>query len=298
LLGVVIDEKFLASKVKQARTLPGKLNSILRLNFCVWTEASAGAMDMARWDACREDPVVPAGAECFGGLDMSTTTDISAFLLLHEDAEGYINAKAWFWCPQEGIEVRSRRDRVPYALWAEQGYITPTPGNVVDYDRVRADIRDIAADHAIREIGYDRWNATQLVSQLMGDGAVMVPVGQGYVTLSGPMKDWLTRIATGKVRHGGNPVLRWMAANLVAEMDPAGNVKPSKARSTERIDGQAAAITAMSRLTAPRESASRPAILDLVAGMAGAAGTFRAEGPDPALGIAAGRPLYAHEVRR
>jgi phage terminase large subunit-like protein len=91
------------------------------------------------------------------------------------------------------------------------------------------------------------------VTQLTGDGAAMVPVGQGYASLSAPFKEWLARIASGRLRHGGNPVLRWMAANLVAEQDPAGNIKPSKARSTERIDGQAAAVTAMSRLVAPHE---------------------------------------------
>ena len=105
----------------------------------------------------------------------------------------------------------------------------------------------------IRELGYDRWNATQLVTGLMDDGATMVPVGQGYASLSAPTKDWLARIAAGKVRHGGNPVLRWMASNLVVTQDPAGNLKPDKAKSTERIDGHAAAITALSRLTAPHE---------------------------------------------
>lgn len=262
LLDVTVTRRYLRGQVQEALDMPAKQALVQRLNFCVWTEASIGAVEMSRWDACAGPPRVEAGDECWGGLDMSTTTDLSAFLLLHEADDGATDVLAWFWCPEEGIALRSRRDRVPYEQWAREGWITPTPGNVVDYDRVREDIRRIADDYRVREIGYDRWNATQLVTQLQSDGAVMVPVGQGYASLSAPFKEWLGRIAAGRIRHGGNPVLRWMAANLVAEQDPAGNIKPSKARSSERIDGQAAAVTALSRLTAPHEpEAAGPGIL-------------------------------------
>lgn len=249
--------------------MPPKAALVQRLNFCVWTEASVGAIEMARWDACGEVPEVPVGAECYAGLDLSTTTDLSAYVVLHEDEDGYLNVLPFFWCPAEGVALRSRRDHVPYALWVQQGYISATEGNVVDYDVIREAIRDLAKRYGVREHGYDRWNATQLVTQLMGDGAPMVPVGQGYASLSAPTKDWLGRIASGKIRHGGNPVLRWMAANLVVEQDPAGNLKPSKSKSTERIDGHAAAITALSRLIAPHETVAEPAILGLLRGIVG-----------------------------
>ena len=242
--------------------MPAKQALVRRLNFCVWTEASVGAVDMTRWDACNEQPDMPTGTACYAGLDLSTTTDLSAYVLIREDDDGFLNVLPFFWCPAEGVALRSRRDHVPYALWVEQGFITATEGNVVDYDVIRLAIRDLSESFDVREHGYDRWNATQLVTQLMGDGAPMVPVGQGYASLSAPTKDWLGRIAAGKVRHGGNPVLRWMAANLVVEQDPAGNLKPSKAKSTERIDGQAAAITALSRLIAPHEETEGPSIYE------------------------------------
>jgi len=253
LLDVTVTRRYLREQVQEARDMPPKAALVQRLNFCVWTEASVGAVEMSRWDACKAPPEIEPGMAVYAGLDLATTTDLTAFLLLHEDEDGYIDVLARFWAPEEGIALRSRRDHVPYALWAEQGLITVTPGNVTDYDRVRADIVALAETYDIRELGYDRWNATQLVTQLIGDGAPMVPVGQGYASLSAPTKEWLGRIASGKVRHGGNPVLRWMAANLVVEQDPAGNLKPSKAKSTERIDGQVAAIMALARLTAPHD---------------------------------------------
>jgi len=263
LLDVTITRRYLREQVQEARDMPAKAALVQRLNFCIWTEASVGAIEMARWDACDDPPRIEPGMAVYGGLDLATTTDLSAFLLLHEDEDGWIDVIARFWAPEEGIALRSRRDRVPYELWARDGFITATPGNVTDYDRVREDIRELADTYDIRELGYDRWNATQLVTQLMGDGANMVPVGQGYASLSAATKEWLGRIAAGKMRHGGNPVLRWMAANLVVEQDPAGNLKPSKSKSTERIDGQAAGITALSRLTAPHEPvAGTPGILD------------------------------------
>jgi phage terminase large subunit-like protein len=253
LLGVTVTPRYLREQVQEALDMPAKQALVQRLNFCVWTEASVGAIEMSRWDAeaCMAEPRIDPGDEVYGGLDLAATMDISAFVLLREDEDGWIDVLARFWVPEEGIALRSRRDHVPYEQWAREGWITATPGNVTDYDRIREDIRELAETYAIREIGYDRWNATQLVTQLGSDGATMVPVGQGYASMSAPTKEWLARIASGRVRHGGNPVLRWMAANLVVEQDPAGNLKPSKAKSTERIDGQAAAITALSRLTAP-----------------------------------------------
>ncbi len=269
LLGVTVTRRYLREQVQEAQDMPAKQSLVRRLNFCEWTEASVGAIEMARWDACAGPPRTEPGDEVWGGLDMSATTDLSALVLLHEGDDGAIDVLARFWCPEEGIALRSRRDRVPYDVWAREGWITPTPGNVVDYDRVREDIRELAGAYDLRELGYDRWNATQLVTQLQSDGARMVPVGQGYASLSAPMKEWLGRIASGRVRHGGHPVLRWMAANLVAEQDPAGNVKPSKARSTERIDGMSAAVTALSRLTAPHDApAAEPGILAYYLGLA------------------------------
>jgi phage terminase large subunit-like protein len=293
LLDVAVTRRYLREQVQEARDMPPKAALVQRLNFCVWTEASVGAIEMSKWDACGEQPEVSAGAECYAGLDLSMTTDLSAYVLLHEDEDGYLNVLPFFWCPAEGVTLRSRRDHVPYALWVQQGYITATEGNIVDYDVIRGAIRDLAKRYGVREHGYDRWNATQLVTQLMGDGAPMVPVGQGYFSLSAATKEWLGRIVAGKVRHGGNPVLRWMAANLVVEQDAAGNLKPSKAKSTERIDGQAAAITALARLIVPHEIVREPAILGLLRGIAG---PIPERSPEVVPVAAFRRLLGSHEV--
>jgi phage terminase large subunit-like protein len=191
------------------------------------------------------------GTRIDAALDLATTTDLTALVLLHEGRDGNVNVIARFWAPEEGIAVRSRRDHVPYDVWARQGWITATPGNITDYDRVREDIRDLAELYDIREIAYDRWNATQLVTQLMSDGARCVPIGQGYASMTAPTKEWLADVTAGRIRHGGNPVLRWMASNLVVEQDAAGNMKPAKDKSSERIDGQVAAIMAKARMSLP-----------------------------------------------
>jgi phage terminase large subunit-like protein len=118
---------------------------------------------------------------------------------------------------------------------------------VCDYDVIREFVRELADEFDIREIAFDRWGATQLVTQLQGDGATCVPIGQGFASLSAPTKELEKLILSGQVRHGGHPVLRWMAGNVAVEQDPAGNVKPSKKKSTERIDGVVALVMALDR---------------------------------------------------
>ena len=251
LLGVTVTLRYLREQVQEALDMPAKQALVRRLNFCEWTEASVGAVEMSRWDACAAEAMVPPGAVVTAGLDLASTTDLTAFLMLHEAPDGFTDVLARFWAPEEGIAIRSRRDHVPYDVWVREGWITATPGNVTDYDRVREDIRALAELYDIREIAYDRWNATQLVTQLMSDGARCIPIGQGFATMTAPTKEWLSDIAAGRLRHGGNPVLRWMASNLVVEQDAAGNMKPAKDKSTERIDGHVAAIMARARMLVP-----------------------------------------------
>jgi phage terminase large subunit-like protein len=136
---------------------------------------------------------------------------------------------------------------MPYDVWARGGFLILTPGNVIDYDFIRKQINDLAERFQIAELGYDPWNATQLATQLQGDGLTVVPVRQGFASLNAPSKE-LEKLVVGKlIRHGGNPVARWCASNVAAAMDPAGNIKPDKARSTEKIDAIVALIIALSR---------------------------------------------------
>lgn len=189
------------------------------------------------------------GRECYAGLDLSSTSDITAFVLvfppLHED-DKYI-VVPHFWLPRETLDLRVRRDHVPYDVWERMGLFHITEGNVVDYNFVRKTINGLHEIYNIKEIAADRWNATQLITDLQGDGFTVVPMGMGFKDMSPPMKELYKLLLGGMFIHGGNPVLRWMAGNVVAEIDAAENIKPSKKKSTEKIDGIVAWIMALDR---------------------------------------------------
>lgn len=192
------------------------------------------------------------GRECFAGLDLSTTTDITA-LVLAFPIDGKVHLLPFFWVPAEGIYKRAKRDRVPYDAWAKSGHIEATDGNVIDYEVISARINALSEVYQIKEIAIDRWNATQLATQLTGDGFSIVAFGQGYASMSGPTKE-LEKLVLGKeLNHGKNPVLRWMASNVSIEQDAAGNIKASKSKSTERIDGIVASVMALGRVIANQE---------------------------------------------
>jgi phage terminase large subunit-like protein len=235
---------------KRAMEVPGQQNAFRRLYLCQWTEQASRWLPMDAWDACDAAPNVARGDSCFAGLDLASTSDITALVLWFPRKDGTVDLVPYFWVPEEGIIERSRRNGVPYDQWARDGYIMTTPGNVTDYEAIRAFIRDeIAPIYDVREIAYDRWNATQLITQLGEDGATCVPVGQGYASMSAPAKQFEALVLSGKIRHGGHPVLRWMASNVSVEQDAAGNIKPSKAKSTDKIDGIVAAVMACNRAT-------------------------------------------------
>jgi phage terminase large subunit-like protein len=182
----------------------------------------------------------------FLGLDLSTTTDLSALVCLLPEGDGY-QVKAEFWCPADHIAERSRRDRVPYALWVDQGYLHATPGNVIDYSAIEARLHQVMAEYEVVEIGVDPWNARQLVAKLQGDGLPAVEVPQTMANLTSASKALETLILSGKLHHDGHPILRWNVSNAVADVDGNGNTKASKKRSVERIDGVSALCTALAR---------------------------------------------------
>ena len=189
------------------------------------------------------------GRDCYAGLDLSSTSDITAFVMVfppESEGDNYI-VLPHFWLPRETLKLRVRRDHVPYDVWEKQGLFHITEGNVVDYNFVRKTINELAAEYHICEIGVDRWNATQLITDLDGDGFTMVPIGMGFKDMSPGMKELYKLLLEGKITHGGNPILRWMAGNVVAEIDAAENIKPSKKKATEKIDGIVALIMGLDR---------------------------------------------------
>lgn len=249
-LGVSVEEEFLAAECAKAKEIPAYENTFKRMYLNIQTEQDVRAMPMEQWDKCGQAPIDPdslKGRECYLGLDLANTTDIAAAVLLFPDGEGGYEVLPYFWVPQEGARLRERRDRVPYELWIKQGLIEATEGNSIDYDIIRKRINELSERHDIKEVAADRWNATQIITQLTGDGLKVLGFGQGYRDMTAPTKELFRLVADGKLHHGGNPVLRWMASNLATEEDAAGNLKPSKKKSTEKIDGLVAIIMALGR---------------------------------------------------
>lgn len=256
-LGVSVKEEYFAAECEKAAQLPSYENTFKRLLLNIWTEQDTRWLPMHEWDACADELPDLACRACFAGLDLSTTTDITA-LVLAFPVGSKVHLLPFFWVPREGIHKRARRDRVPYDVWQREGWIEATDGSVIDYEVIRAKINELGTKYQIKEIAIDRWNATQLATQLTGDGFEMVGFGQGFASMSSPAKELERRILGREISHGGNPVLRWMASNVSVTQDPAGNVKPDKAKSTERIDGIVASLMALGRaMEAQEEKASR-----------------------------------------
>jgi phage terminase large subunit-like protein len=188
------------------------------------------------------------GRRCYVGMDLSSTKDLTALVAVFPDDDCF-DVLAQFFVPKDNIRERSTRDRVPYDQWAREGFLTPTPGNVVDYEAVRQALKDWGAEFQIREIAFDPWNATDLVTRLQEqDGFTCVPMRQGFASLSAPTKSLEKAVLSKTLRHDGHPVLRWCVSNVSVETDPAGNLKVSKKVSTERIDGVAALVMAIDRM--------------------------------------------------
>ncbi len=247
-LGVSVKREYLAREAGRAREVPAYENTFKRLHLNLWTEQATRWLAMERWDACAGEADADAlrGQRCFAGLDLSSTTDLSA-LALFFPAGGEV--LLFYWMPEEKLRERSRRDRVPYGLWASQGLLEATPGNVVDYAWIRSRLNALAEEHEIAEVAYDPWGATKLVTELGDDGFTMVPFRQGFASMSPACKELETLVLGGQLRHGGNPLLRWNAANVAVRQDAAGNLKPDKAKSTDRIDGIVALLMAVDRAT-------------------------------------------------
>jgi len=197
------------------------------------------------------------GRRCYVGMDLSSTKDLTALVAVFPDGDGGYDVLSQFFVPKLNIQERATRDRVKYPEWKHLGFLVATPGNVVDYEVVRQTLKDWAAEFQLREIAFDPWNATDLVTRLTeSDGFTCVPMRQGFNSLSAPTKALEKLILAKQIRHDGHPVLRWCVSNVVVEMDAAGNLKPSKAKSTERIDGVVALVMAIDR--AEHNAASKP----------------------------------------
>jgi phage terminase large subunit-like protein len=239
----------LRSACARAQEIPAQENAFRRLYLNQWTEQDARWIAMDAWLACQAsiDGAELLGRKCYVGLDLSTTTDLTAAVAVFPDESGPgCSVLAQFFCPQERIQTRVVRDRVPYDEWARRGFLLATPGPTIDYELVRAHLLDWQQRFEVRMVAYDPWNAVDLVSRLEKiDGFTCVKMRQGKATLSAPSKALEKAILEKTIRHDGHPILKWNIGNASIDMDNAGNIQPSKAKSTERIDGVYALVMAL-----------------------------------------------------
>lgn len=250
-LGVFRGLDEMREKAAKAAQLPAAQNSFRRLYLNQWTASESRWLDMGAWDrsAGHVDAEELRGRTCYGGLDLSATTDLTAFVLAFPPRRSDPGFKflAHFFMPSDGIEDREKTDRVPYRLWAEQGYITLTQGATVDYDAVVEYIEQQGALYSIEEIALDPWGAYDLKNKLVKADKTVFEVRQNFANMSAPSKELERLILDCKFEHGGNPVLRWNADNVVTIEDENNNIRPSKKRSLQRIDGITASILALDR---------------------------------------------------
>ena len=236
---------------RKAQETPADENQFRQLRLNQWVKQSVRWMPMDKWDECGGvvDPYALEGRACYAGLDLSSTSDLTALVLVFpptSEDEPYI-ALPFFWLPEETLSLRVRRDHVPYDQWARRGFIQTTEGNVVHYGFIERFICELGERYDIREIAHDRWNATMMVQTLEDDGFTMVPFGQGFKDMSPPTKELMRIVLEHKLCHGGHPVLRWNMDNAYVRTDPAGNLKLDKEKSTEKVDGAVALVMALDR---------------------------------------------------
>lgn len=246
MLGITITEDYLIRQVENAKNIPAELNTVLRLNFCVWTQAQTRFLDMQKWQACAV--TVPdaelVGARCYGGLDLGQSDDLCAFVRVWELEDGRVAVKCRFWLPESAREKFPHR---PYQQWADEGLLVFTEGNTTDYDLVEREVSELCLESGVIECAYDKRFASQMALHLEGDGITMVDTPQGY-----QLNEALRRLSdlnvNEKLCHEGNQVLWWMASNAVVRHGMRGEIRLDKEKSSEKIDGIAALSMGISRM--------------------------------------------------
>ncbi|WP_294006934.1 terminase TerL endonuclease subunit [Sphingomonas sp.] len=245
-IGTFVSAEQLADEAERAQRMPTFQPAFLNLHCNMRVDAEPKAINPTEWAACG-DPVdreALRGRPCYGGLDLASVRDLAALVLYFPEDGGAV--LPYFWCPKAGIALKEETDRVPYRTWAQQGHIEATPGAAIDKRYIGRQLAQIVSEFDVNGIAFDRFGFKDLEVILDGEG-VQLPLvewGQGYLSMGPAVSAFETAMLAGELRHGMHPVLRWNASNLILDTDPAGNRKPNKARSIDRIDGLAALIMA------------------------------------------------------
>ncbi|TXH18715.1 MAG: terminase large subunit [Mycobacterium sp.] len=274
--GVSPTKRYMVEAAEKAKDSPAELARFLRLHLGIRTKQETRYLEVEDWDtnASIVDLSRLAGRQCFGGLDLGATSDLTALVWVFPSTDGAFDIVARHWAPEDSVAYLDERTAGAASGWVKQGWLTTTPGNVTDYDFIEAQINRDLDQFLGQEIAYDRWHASQLINNLISEGAPMITMGQGFASMSAPTRDLQRLIRVGAktddeglpikpmIRHGGNPLLRWEIDNFAVAMDPAGNVKPDKKNAGDKIDGVVALIMALSRALAAREAEGTSAYED------------------------------------
>jgi phage terminase large subunit-like protein len=267
-VGISPTWRYMRDAAKKAQENPAELARYKRLHLGIRTKQSTRYLEVDQWDvnASIVDVSRLKGRECYGGLDLGSTSDLCALAWVFPAVDGGFDVFMRHWAPEDSIEALDGRTANAASTWVQRGWLTTTPGNVTDYDFIEAQIKRDRDEFLVKECAYDRWNAQQIINNLVSDGAPMITMGQGFASMSAPTKDLQRLIKVGArvdeagvpvkplIRHGGNPLLRWEIDNFAVRMDPAGNVKPDKENAGDKIDGVVALIMALARATAARDA--------------------------------------------
>lgn len=266
-LGISKKWDYMQTEAARAAQMPTELNKFLRFDLNVWVRSDVKWMNMNDWRLCsgpvpaHQLPDVLAGRPCYAGLDLSSDKDLTALVLEFppvDDTDPRYYILPFFFVPEDAIQTRSKMDRVPYDLWTDQGYIIPNPGNRIDHNFILHKLGELMQKFTIKRLYFDRWGSIKVITDLQNDlgftvdqkvherygNPLLVEFGQGYASMSSPMKSVETFTGLQFFAHGDHPILTWNIDNLIAVSDPAGNIKPDKAKSRERIDGAVALIMA------------------------------------------------------
>lgn len=251
-LGVTVAEEFYEQESRKAKEMPSYENTFRRLYLNQPTQQHSRWLSLDLWDENAGVVIEEElrGRTCYGALDLGAVSDLTAWVLLfpHDDDPETVDVLARFWCPQARLHDNQNRYRDQYQRWAREGWLQTTPGEATDYAFVKRQILEDAERFRIVDLGVDRlFQAHQLAGELMDEGLAVVGIGQGFLSMAAPMKELERRLLARKIRHGGNPLLRWMADNVTVKQDPAGNLKPDKASSQGKIDGIVALAMALDR---------------------------------------------------
>lgn len=242
-LGLSIHREYLQDQVASAKNIPAETNTVLRLNFCVWTHAHTRFLDMPKWHACEGQIAASqlVGAPCYAGLDLGQSDDFTAFVRVWQLADGRFWIVPKFWIPSAALEKPNR----PYDEWRRAGALEVIPeSEVIDYGLVETDVLALCKQSGVREVAYDKRFAEQMAQNLTGAGVTMVDTPQGF-QLTEALRKLSDIVSTQTAVHDGNPVLGWMGANLVVKHGPNGQMRPDKDKASEKIDGQVALVMAL-----------------------------------------------------